>query len=289
MNIRNAEAHKILGRALMIIGRYDFAQTEFEQAVRWKPGSAEIHYNLGKVHSAQDNYPPAKRAFEEAVRLNSSYMEAFNGLGFVMEALGEDEAAVENYQKAAQLNEKRGGDFALPYVNLGSYYNRINRHELAIEYAQKALKFNPKSDSAYFQNMAKAHRYREEWSQAAEALETAISINPLSSQYYYLLGTAYRHLGKDGQSQQAFATFQKMEQESADFEESGARREGISLLQPGCSTQLLPIDPARLPAFPGRGMLTLWRKLVSTGTMMVESTSSEVHCMNEQEFQRRRM
>jgi tetratricopeptide (TPR) repeat protein len=185
--------------------------------VRLKPGSAEIHYNLGKVHSAQDNYPPAKRAFEEAVRLNSSYMEAFNGLGFVMEALGEDEAAVENYQKAAQLNEKRGGDFALPYVNLGSYYNRINRHELAIEYAQKALKFNPKSDSAYFQ-MAKAHRYREEWSQAAEALETAISINSFSSQYYYLLGTAYRQLGKDEQSQQAFATFQKMEQESADFE-----------------------------------------------------------------------
>jgi tetratricopeptide (TPR) repeat protein len=144
-------------------------------------------------------------------------MEALNALGFVMEALGEDEAAIENYQKAAQLNEQRGGNFALPYVNLGSYYNRTNRHELAIEYSQKALKLNPSSDAAYFQ-MAKAYRYREEWSQAAEALETAISINSFSSQYYYLLGTAYRHLGKEEQSQQAFATFQKMEQESANFE-----------------------------------------------------------------------
>ena len=32
LDIRNAEAHKILGRNLMIIGRFDAAQVEFEQA-----------------------------------------------------------------------------------------------------------------------------------------------------------------------------------------------------------------------------------------------------------------
>ena len=62
LDITNAEAHKILGRSLMIIGRFDAAQLEFEQAIRYKPDSAEIHYNLGHLFSMQDNWAPARKA-----------------------------------------------------------------------------------------------------------------------------------------------------------------------------------------------------------------------------------
>ena len=68
LDIRNAEAHKILGRNLMIIGRFDAAQVEFEQGLRYKPDSAEMHYNLGKLFSIQDNWEPARKAFEAALR-----------------------------------------------------------------------------------------------------------------------------------------------------------------------------------------------------------------------------
>jgi tetratricopeptide (TPR) repeat protein len=134
-----------------------------------------------------------------------------------LEALGKDEAAVENYLKAVHLNEERKSNFASPYVNLTSYYNRTGQPELALQYSRKAIQVNPKSDSAYFQ-MAKTHRYLEEWSQAAQALENAIAINSHSSQYYYLLGTAYRHLGKHDESRAAMETFKKLESESAEFE-----------------------------------------------------------------------
>jgi len=40
LDIRNAEAHKILGRDLMLIGRFDAAQVEFEQGIHYKPQSA---------------------------------------------------------------------------------------------------------------------------------------------------------------------------------------------------------------------------------------------------------
>ena len=62
LDIRNAEAHKILGRDLMIIGRFDAAQLEFEHAIRYKPDSAESYYNLGKLYSVQDNWEPARKA-----------------------------------------------------------------------------------------------------------------------------------------------------------------------------------------------------------------------------------
>ncbi len=71
LDIRNAEAHKILGRNLMIIGRFDAAQVEFEQGIRYKPDSAELHYNLGKLFSIQDNWEAARKAFEDALRIDS--------------------------------------------------------------------------------------------------------------------------------------------------------------------------------------------------------------------------
>ena len=74
IDIRNAEAHKILGRSLMVIGRFDAAQLEFEQGIRYKPDSAEMHYNLGKLLSIQDNWEPARKAFEAALQHRSFSM-----------------------------------------------------------------------------------------------------------------------------------------------------------------------------------------------------------------------
>ena len=106
LDITNAEAHKILGRSLMIIGRFDAAEVEFEQGLRYKPDSAELHYNLGKLHSIQDNWEPARKQFEAALEIDPSYVEALDALGLAMEALGHDQEAVADYQKAVELNDR---------------------------------------------------------------------------------------------------------------------------------------------------------------------------------------
>ena len=88
LDIRNAEAHKILGRDLMMIGRFDAAQVEFEQGIRYNPQSAEIHYDLGKLFSMQDNWEDARKEFEEALRIEPTYIEALDALGLATEASG---------------------------------------------------------------------------------------------------------------------------------------------------------------------------------------------------------
>ena len=78
LNVKNADAHKILGRDLMIIGRFDAAQTEFEQAIRYAPNSSESHYDLGKLFSLQDNWLAARKQFEDAISLDPGYIEAID-------------------------------------------------------------------------------------------------------------------------------------------------------------------------------------------------------------------
>jgi tetratricopeptide (TPR) repeat protein len=225
LDLKNGEAHKILGRNLMIIGRFDAAQIEFEQAIRYGPDAAESYYNLGKLHSIQDNWEPARKAFEAALRVDPAYLEALDGLGFALEAIGDDAGAVAKYEEAIRLNEARRGRFAAAHVNLSAFYNRTGEPAKALEHARKATELDPASDRAWFQK-AKADESEGRLKEAAEALNAAISYNPRASSYYYVLAGIYRRLGWTVESQTALEQFKRLEQESAELEKK--RRSGAS-------------------------------------------------------------
>jgi tetratricopeptide (TPR) repeat protein len=217
LDLKNAEAHKILGRNLMIIGRFDAAQIEFEQAIRYKPDSAESLYNLGKLFSIQDNWEPARKAFDDALRIDPSYVEALDGLGFALEALGDDAGAVAKYQEAIRLNGAHAGQFASAHVNLSAFYNRTGDPAKALEYARQAIELDPKSDRAWFQR-ARAEEREGRLNDAVNSLNSAIAINPRSSSYFYVLAGLYRQLGWTEDSRKALELFKKLDQESTDLE-----------------------------------------------------------------------
>jgi tetratricopeptide (TPR) repeat protein len=217
VNVKNADAHKILGRDLMAIGRFDAAQTEFEQAIRYAPNSSESYYDLGKLYSLQDNWLAARKQFEEAIRLEPGYIEAIDSLGFTQEALSDDDAALRTYQEAIALNEERHGKFVAAHVNLSAYYNRTGNPAKALEYAQKALELDTKSDSAWFQK-ARAEERQGQLQAAADSLNQAISLNQRSSSYYYVLSGIYRRLGKLEESKKALESFTRLDQENNELE-----------------------------------------------------------------------
>ncbi|HEY3457813.1 MAG TPA: tetratricopeptide repeat protein, partial [Bryobacteraceae bacterium] len=231
LDVTNAEAHKVLGRDLMIVGRFDAARLEFEQGMRYDPKSAEMPYNMGKLYSIQDNWALAKQNFERAIAIDPQYMEAYDGLGLALESLGDKAAAVANYQRAIDMNEARHGNFSAPYVNMSALYNASGDSSTALAFAERALKVNSNSDRALYQ-MAKAHERQGASASAIDSLNRAIAINPRSSAYFYLLATAYRRMGKLEESRGAMASFTKLnnlsnelEQKRLDwFKESTAQR-----------------------------------------------------------------
>jgi tetratricopeptide (TPR) repeat protein len=237
LDIQNAEAHKILGRDLMIIGRFDAAQIEFEQGIRYDPKSAEMHYNLGKLFSMQDNWAPGRKEFEEALRIDPSYVEALDALGLTQEALGDNAGAVASYDKAIALNQARNGKFASAHVNLSAYYNRIGDHEKGLTYARQAIELDPKSDRAWFQK-AKAEEGQGNLNDAVDSLAQAITFNPRASSYYYVLSGVLRRQGKTKESKEALEVFTRLDKESNDLEKM--RRSAnppATLPQPGAQRE----------------------------------------------------
>ena len=217
LNVSNADSHKILGRDLMAIGRFDAAQTEFEQAIHYAPRASESYHDLGKLFSLQDNWIAARKQFEEALQLDPGYIEAVDSLGFAQEALGDDAGAVQTYQKAIALNEQRHGNFVAAHVNLSAFYNRTGASAKALDYAQKALELDPKSDSAWFQK-ARAEERQGNLKEAADSLNHAVALNPRSSSYYYVLSGIYRRLGNLEESKKALESFTRLDQENNELE-----------------------------------------------------------------------
>jgi len=230
LDVKNSEAHKILGRDLMIIGRFDAAQIEFEQGIRYDPKSAEMHYNLGKLFSMQDNWAPGRQEFEEALRIDPSYVEALDALGLTQEALSDNAGAVASYEKAIALNQASNGKFASAHVNLSAYYNRTGDHEKGLTYARQAIELDPKSDRAWFQK-AKAEEGQGNLNDAVDSLAQAITFNPRASSYYYVLSGLLRRQGKTKESKEALEVFTRLDKESNDLEKM--RRSGANPPQPG--------------------------------------------------------
>jgi tetratricopeptide (TPR) repeat protein len=216
LNLNNAEAHKILGLNLVIIGKYDQALLELEQAARLKPDSAEIRYHLGRIYYTRNVFPLAKREFEAAINLAPDYMKAFDNLGLTMEAMGDDGSALGSYNKAIELNERQGLHSPWPYINLASFYNRKNDPRRALDLARRGLEQDREANQAFVQ-IAKAYRNLGQWGQAAEALQKAIEIDPGHAETYYILSQVYRKLGRLKESQQAMNNYQQLQSSKDNF------------------------------------------------------------------------
>lgn len=90
--------------------------------------------------------------------------------------------------------------------------------EKALEYARAALKLDPKSDGAWFQQ-AKALEAQGQLNDAVDSLNQAVAINPRSASYYYVLANICKRLGRTEERRQALESFQRLEKESNEMEE----------------------------------------------------------------------
>lgn len=69
-------AFGILGWAQLQAGRLSAAQSAFEQAVRWQPGSADFYLGLATAYFQQGNFAAARQAVERSLNRDSTYAPA---------------------------------------------------------------------------------------------------------------------------------------------------------------------------------------------------------------------
>jgi tetratricopeptide (TPR) repeat protein len=209
---KDPQAHKILGLVCTFVGRYDLAEVELQAAAGLEPDAYEIHYFLGRIYYTRQVFPMALKEFQTAIRLNPEYMKAYDNLGLVMEVLGKNDEAVQDYTTAERLNEAQRLNSPWPFEYLSAHYNRERQPAAAIQFAQDALRVDSQCDLAYY-DLAQAFEAEKEWQKAMDADQKAIAINSNTPEYFYLLSSVLRRLGKIPESEAALKRFEQIHED----------------------------------------------------------------------------
>ncbi|MCB9760863.1 MAG: tetratricopeptide repeat protein [Alphaproteobacteria bacterium] len=221
----DVESHELLIDILMNLGMGWDAQEAYRVRVQARPDDPMAWYLFGR---AAVTAKEATEAYTRAVELDPKLGRAWMGLASVDRALGQAERAKTRYEKALALDPT----LSEAWAGLGALHIAAGRHDLAVQVCERAIAAIPSDPEAYLaiaslrperaldvlQQGAKASPEEPRvWEalaaeqikagqlkDAERALETALRLNPASSQAAFDLAVVHEiqagHLDVAGQA-----------------------------------------------------------------------------------------
>lgn len=183
------------GMNLFVSGDLEGARNFFRRAVTQQPRNVDYLYEYGRVllELGVDN----PTYLEEAIRIGDQAITANpnDPRGYVIKARATDlNGDPANAVPIAQAGLQHDRDFAPLHTALSSAYRQIDRYDVALESAERAIELDPLDPSArrvYALALIWVGRYNE----ALDQLEQAVALNPNLTPPYFELASMYRTLG----------------------------------------------------------------------------------------------
>lgn len=191
---RNVDVLYYLG---MVAGH--LATTEFDRLYVLEPDGARVHQLMAESLKLQGRQADAAAEYERALAANPRLLEVLIELGRVRREQSNCEAAIPLYERAQAIRSS----FEAAY-GLGVCLVFQNEHKRAIEALRVALTHDPGSAVAHLA-LGSALLHIGDAEPAVRELEQSVALEPKLRQAHYLLGRAYRALGLEERSRQAFA------------------------------------------------------------------------------------
>ncbi len=182
------------GMDMFMSGDLQGARGYFRRAVMQQPQNIDYLYEYGRVLLEIGVDEP--QYFEEAIAIGEQAITAnsTDPRGYVIKARAIDlNGDPANAVPIAQAGLQHNRDFAPLYVALSSAYRQIDRYDVALESAERAIELDPLDPGArrvYALALIWVGRYEE----ALDQLEQAVALNPNSASPYFELASMYRTL-----------------------------------------------------------------------------------------------
>lgn len=195
----SAQAHQILGRALLRMNRDKDARKELETAVELDP-TFENGYDLAVVCLDLDDQKCAAQVFSEmesafgdTAALHMHFGEAYGDSDFQPQAIDEFRKVIAEAPRAP------GAHYSLAAALLATGEDDVRVREAESE-LKKELSISPRDFLSYaaLGKLAAAHHHDPE---AEEYLKKAISLNPKSPDAFLYLGQMYSDAGRTAEAE----------------------------------------------------------------------------------------
>ncbi len=197
-----------LGYALSKLGRWDEAVVEYREVVEINPKSAPVRHQLGYALSRLERWGEAAIELRKAGELSPGSAEVWQELGDVLRELGERDEAVEVYRQALEIEpglvrEKlvtQPGDKVFTHK---SHKNSSNSSRVTQDdriKSEQSLVVSLYEERLF--KSAQSHLLKQEYDPAIDKCSSIIAANPIITDVFPVLGSAYQ---KNNQLQKAEA------------------------------------------------------------------------------------
>jgi Flp pilus assembly protein TadD len=191
---KNAQYWKAYGVALASLDRYRESIEPFAEACRLDRRLIDACYYYGRALYASDRYEDAIEPLRRAVEVDAVKGRGETALGQSLEALGRNEEAEKQFRSALGRKDAHLRQARIAY---GQFLLRQARVEEALRTLEAAQE--PESPEGLL-GYARALMQSGDAQRAAEKLERLIQISPRDPTPRFLLGKAYRRLGRSAEA-----------------------------------------------------------------------------------------
>ncbi len=128
-----------LGNALLDENRVDEAMTNYELALRYRPGYSLAHTNLGNTLAMKGDIKRAEEHCRIALSIDPNSADAHNNMGKALAMQERYDEAIEHFKRATELQP----DLVESTYNLALAYHRQGRLGEAVDAYRRALVLDP--------------------------------------------------------------------------------------------------------------------------------------------------
>ena len=185
------DANYVLGRCYISAQRYDDARAAFAAQYGLSPQSGEAHILMAQLLLTLELADPAEEAAQKALTLAPRIPMAHFVLGKIYLAKGSFNRALDEFQQERAVNPA----YPALYQFLGDLYLRMNDKVKAQQALTRALSLDT-SNTGSFILMGRLFLDKNDPQTAAGYLEHAEQMDPKNYITHYMLGQAYRQMGR---------------------------------------------------------------------------------------------
>ena len=205
----NVDPNYVLGLCYMDTRRYDDARKAFAGQYSFPPDSAPAYLLAARMLMRRDYLPVAEESARKALALNPALPQAHLLLGEIELAHGQSVDAIADLEKERDLNPLDGA----VYERLGDAYIHTGDFDLAQQALDRAVLLEP-NVNAPFILLGKVLLKQQNSMMAEMYLEHALQIDPKNYMAHYLLGQAYRALGRSDDAAREYKAAEQIQDAS---------------------------------------------------------------------------
>jgi len=211
----NVDPNYVLGLCYMDVRRYDDARKAFAGQYGFAPDSAAAYLLAARMLLRRDYLPVAEESARKAIALNPGLPQAHFLLGEIALANGQSAEAIADFDKERDLNPLDGA----VYERLGDAYIRTGDFDRAQQALDRAVLLEPNVNSPFIL-LAKVLLKQQNPMMAKMYLERALELDAKNYMAHYLLGQAYRALGRTEDAAREYKSAEQIQETSAPHLES---------------------------------------------------------------------